>query len=94
MLPFNPNLPAADLQEELKRVRVDALVLPGGVMNPDALRMVDGRVVGNTQAVAWLLYRVYLLPFEVTSIRSGRRRTVLDSNSMRIGPMPRTWWVQ
>ena len=42
--------------------------LPEVVSNPDALRMVDGRVVGNTQAVAWLLYRVYLLPFEVASI--------------------------
>jgi acyl-CoA synthetase (AMP-forming)/AMP-acid ligase II/acyl carrier protein len=35
VLPFNPNLPAADLQEELKRVRVDALVLPGDAAIPD-----------------------------------------------------------
>ena len=35
VLPFNPNLPAADLQEELKRVRVDALVLPGDADIPD-----------------------------------------------------------
>jgi NADH-quinone oxidoreductase subunit J len=36
--------------------------------NPDAFRMVGGRTVGNTQAVAALLYRDYLLPFEVASI--------------------------
>ncbi len=36
--------------------------------NPDALRMVNGRVLGNTQAVAWVLYRDYLLPFEVASV--------------------------
>ena len=28
VLPFNPNLPSAELQEELKRVHPDALVLP------------------------------------------------------------------
>jgi NADH-quinone oxidoreductase subunit J len=36
--------------------------------NPDALRMVSGRVLGNSQAVAWFLYRDYLLPFEVASV--------------------------
>jgi NADH-quinone oxidoreductase subunit J len=36
--------------------------------NPDAFRMVGGRVAGNTQAVAWSLYRDYLLPFEVASV--------------------------
>jgi len=36
--------------------------------NADAFRMVGTRVLGNTQAVAWLLYRDYLLPFEVASI--------------------------
>jgi NADH-quinone oxidoreductase subunit J len=30
--------------------------------------MVNGRIVGNTEAVSWLLYRDYLLPFEVASI--------------------------
>jgi NADH-quinone oxidoreductase subunit J len=34
----------------------------------NALRMAGGRVVGNTQAVAAVLYRDYLLPFEVASI--------------------------
>lgn len=36
--------------------------------NPDAFRMIGTRVVGNTQAVAWSLYREYLLPFEVASV--------------------------
>jgi NADH-quinone oxidoreductase subunit J len=36
--------------------------------NPDAFRMIGTRVVGNTQAVAWSLYRDYLLPFEVASV--------------------------
>ena len=36
--------------------------------NPDAFRMIGNRIVGNTQAVAWSLYREYLLPFEVASV--------------------------
>jgi NADH-quinone oxidoreductase subunit J len=36
--------------------------------NPDAFRMVRGKVAGNTEAVSWVLYRDYLLPFEVASI--------------------------
>jgi len=36
--------------------------------NADAFRVVGTRVLGNTQAVAWLLYRDYLLPFEVASV--------------------------
>jgi NADH-quinone oxidoreductase subunit J len=36
--------------------------------NPDAFRMVRGRVAGNTEAIGWVLYRDYLLPFEVASI--------------------------
>ena len=36
--------------------------------NPDALRSVGGRVVGNTQAVSWFLFRDYLVPFEVASV--------------------------
>jgi NADH-quinone oxidoreductase subunit J len=36
--------------------------------NAEAFRMVGTRVIGNTQAVAWLLYRDYLLPFEVASV--------------------------
>lgn len=36
--------------------------------NPDAFRAVGAKVLGNTQAVAWVLYGDYLLPFEVASI--------------------------
>jgi len=35
---------------------------------PEALQMVDGAVTGNTEAVGWLLYRQYLVPFEVVSV--------------------------
>jgi oxalate---CoA ligase len=35
VLPFNPSLPPIVLQEELKRVRLDALVLPGDTATPD-----------------------------------------------------------
>ena len=36
--------------------------------NPDALRSIGGRVVGNTEALSWSLFRDYLLPFEVASV--------------------------
>ncbi|HLN91619.1 MAG TPA: NADH-quinone oxidoreductase subunit J [Patescibacteria group bacterium] len=36
--------------------------------NPDAFRMIGTKIVGNTEAVAWSLYRDYLLPFEVASV--------------------------
>jgi NADH-quinone oxidoreductase subunit J len=36
--------------------------------NLEAFRTVRGKVAGNTEAVAWLLYRDYLLPFEVASV--------------------------
>lgn len=36
--------------------------------NPDAFRTVRGKIAGNTEAVAWVLYREYLLPFEVASV--------------------------
>ncbi len=42
--------------------------LPDVPANPDAFRMVAGRIVGNTEAIAWVLYRDYLLPFEVASV--------------------------
>ena len=37
-------------------------------MNPDALRSSGGRLLGNTEAVAAMLFREYLLPFEVASV--------------------------
>jgi len=42
--------------------------LPAVAGNPDAFRMVRGRLAGNTEAVAWSLFRDYLLPFEVASV--------------------------
>ncbi len=42
--------------------------LPDVPANPDALRMVRGKIAGNTEAVAWSLFRDYLLPFEIASI--------------------------
>ena len=35
---------------------------------PEALRSAGGRLLGNTEAVAAVLYRDYLLPFEVASV--------------------------
>lgn len=35
---------------------------------PEALQTVGGDVVGNTQAVGWVLYRTYLVPFEIVSV--------------------------
>lgn len=35
---------------------------------PEAFVSVDGEVVGNSEAVAWTLYRDYLLPFEIASV--------------------------
>ena len=33
-----------------------------------ALTSIDGRTVGNSEAVGWLLYRDFLLPFEIASL--------------------------
>jgi NADH-quinone oxidoreductase subunit J len=42
--------------------------LPDVPANPDAFRMVRGKIAGNTEAVAWELFRDYLLPFEIASV--------------------------
>ena len=42
--------------------------LAGPAANPEALRTVGDQVVGNTKAVGWVLYRTYLVPFEVVSV--------------------------
>ena len=39
-----------------------ANAVPGGLVT------VDGEALGNSQAVAWVLYRDYLLPFEIASL--------------------------
>ena len=36
--------------------------------NLDSFRTVRGKIAGNTEAVAWVLYREYLLPFEIASV--------------------------
>ena len=36
--------------------------------NPDVFTTVEGEQLGNSQAVAWSLYRDYLLPFEIASV--------------------------
>ena len=35
---------------------------------PDNLTAVEGELLGNSESVAWLLYRTYLLPFEIVSV--------------------------
>jgi len=42
--------------------------LPDVPVKPDAFRMVGQKVAGNTEAVAWVLFRDYLVPFEVASV--------------------------
>jgi NADH-quinone oxidoreductase subunit J len=41
---------------------------PNVPQSADAFRSVGTRVVGNTEAVSWVLFRDYLLPFEVASV--------------------------
>ncbi len=36
--------------------------------SPGKFVEVEGEALGNSQAVAWLLYREYLLPFEIASV--------------------------
>ena len=42
--------------------------LPDVPVKPDAFRMVGHKLAGNTEAVAWVLFRDYLVPFEVASV--------------------------
>ena len=42
--------------------------LPDVPVNAAALVTVRGKLAGNTEAVSWVLFRDYLLPFEVASI--------------------------
>jgi NADH-quinone oxidoreductase subunit J len=43
-------------------------VLATGTASSDALRMVDGQLVGNTEAIGMTLYTTYLVPFEIVSV--------------------------
>jgi NADH-quinone oxidoreductase subunit J len=40
----------------------------GTEASPRRFVEVEGEALGNSQAVAWLLYREYLLPFEIASV--------------------------
>ncbi len=42
--------------------------LPDVPVNPAAFTTVRGKLAGNTEAVAWSLFRDYLLPFEIASV--------------------------
>ena len=69
-------------------------VLAGGEGNPAALRAVDGAPMGNTEAVGWVLYQTYLVPFEIVSlvllvamvgaIIFGRRDAALEGEAGRM----------
>jgi NADH-quinone oxidoreductase subunit J len=41
---------------------------PAVPANPEAFRTIGTHVAGNTEAVAWVLFRDYLVPFEVASV--------------------------
>jgi NADH-quinone oxidoreductase subunit J len=43
-------------------------VFAAGSGSPEALQMVDGARLGNTEAVGMVLYTKYLIPFEVVSV--------------------------
>jgi len=42
--------------------------MAGGDGGPAALQTVEGVELGNTEAVGWVLYTKYLIPFEVVSV--------------------------
>jgi NADH-quinone oxidoreductase subunit J len=42
--------------------------LPDVPVKAEAFRSVGAKVVGNTEAVSWVLFRDYLVPFEVASV--------------------------
>src|SRR4029453_3040586 len=42
--------------------------LPDVPVNAAALVSVRGKLAGNTEAVSWVLFRDYLVPFEVASV--------------------------
>ncbi len=42
--------------------------LPDVPVKAEAFRTVGTKVVGNTEAVSWVLFRDYLVPFEVASV--------------------------
>jgi NADH-quinone oxidoreductase subunit J len=71
--PFHKQMVAAVVLGFLLNVLFDGLLIvqpiPGGApFDPAAFQTAAGRLLGNSQAVAWGLYRDYLLPFEIASL--------------------------
>ena len=69
---FQPQWPAAAVVA-LALPALLALFLTGqrfgtAAGDPDNLRRVGSQVMGNSEALAWLLYRDYLVPFELASL--------------------------
>jgi NADH-quinone oxidoreductase subunit J len=69
---FQPQWPVAAVVA-LALPALLALFLAGqrfgrGAGDPDNLRRVGARVLGNSEALAWTLYRDYLVPFELASL--------------------------
>ena len=42
--------------------------MAAGAGSVAAMTAVEGEALGNTEAVGWVLYRDFLLPFEVASV--------------------------
>ncbi len=71
--PYHGQMVAAVVLGFLLNVLFDAILIiqpiPGGApFDPAAFQTAAGSLLGNSQAVAWGLYRDYLLPFEIASI--------------------------
>jgi len=69
---FQPQWPATALVA-LALPALLALFLTGqrfgrAAGDPDNLRRVGSQVMGNSEALAWVLYRDYLVPFELASL--------------------------
>lgn len=69
---LSPLVPVAVIGAVLVGALIAAAILLGvfatGNAGPEALQMVDGEVLGNTEAVGMVLYTKYLVPFEVVSV--------------------------
>lgn len=52
----------------LMAIAIAAGTAAAGSGTDAALRAVEGDLLGNTEAVGWVLFRTYLVPFEVVSI--------------------------
>jgi NADH-quinone oxidoreductase subunit J len=71
--PYHAQIVASVVLGFFFNVLFDALLLvnplpPGPAFDPQSFQTVAGKLLGNSQAVAWGLYRDYLLPFEIASV--------------------------